>query len=252
MKPPSPPFEPPLAMSVALPASPSNRFSPLNASLTVAPLVITVALPAVEPASKTVNPPPVPLTVPPALVKVALPPVAASLNITMPNALVKVALPAVELPKNRTSTLLVTLASPAVEVAPNFKPALLVKLALPAVALSPKVMSPVLVKAVKLPAVALFVEFITVGPETKFWTTPELFVMPAPLMVNAKKGLVIVNALAPGLNTMALTSVVCEMTGRFTLEVPNVAVSAGPLGGPLAIQLAALFQSVLAGVAFQV
>jgi hypothetical protein len=170
----------------------------------------------------------------------------------MPNALVKVALPAVELPKKRISTLLVTVALPAVEVAPNFKAALLVKLALPAVALSPKVMSPVLVKSVKLPAVALPKKFITVGPETKFWVIPELFVMPTPLMVKAKKGLVIVNALAPGLNTMPLTSVVAEMTGRFILEVANVAVSAGPLGGPLATQLAALFQSVLAAVAFQV
>ena len=140
-----------------------------------------------------------------------------------------------------------TVALPAVEVAPNFKPALLVKLALPAVALSPKVMSPVLVKCVKLPAVALFRKFITVGPETKFWVIPELFVMPTPLMVNEKKGLVIVNALAPGLNTMPLTSVVAEMTGRLILEVANVAVSAGPLGGPLATQLAAVFQSVLAG-----
>src|SRR5262249_4741453 len=240
MKPPSPPFEPPLAMSVALPASPSNKFSPLNASLTVAPLLITVALPAVEPASKTVNPPPVPLTVPPALTKVALAAVASSLKMTMPNALVKVALPAVELPKKRASTLLVTVALPAVEVAPNFKPALLVKLALPAVALSPKVMSPVLVKAVKLPAVALFRKFITVGPETKIWVIPELFVMPTPLMVKSKKGLEIVNALAPGLNTMPLTSVgPSAMTGRLILEVANVAVSADPLGGPPAVQLAA-------------
>jgi len=76
--------------------------------------------------------------------------------------------------------------------------------------------------------------------------------MPTPLMVKSKKGLVIVNALAPELNTMPLTSVVCEMTGRLILEVANVAVSTGPLGGPLAIQLTALFQSVLAGVAFQV
>ena len=67
---------------------------------------------------------------------------------------------------------------------------------------------------------------------TKFWMIPELFVMPTPLMVNVGKttGLVIVNALAPGLNTMPLTSVVDEMTGRLILEVANVAVSAGPLG----------------------
>ena len=82
--------------------------------------------------------------------------------------------------------------------------------------------------------------------------SPELFVMPTPLMVNEKKGLVIVNALAPGLNTMPLTSVVPEMTGRLILEVANVAVFVEPLGGPPAVQLAALFQSVLAGPANQV
>jgi hypothetical protein len=110
----------------------------------------------------------------------------------------------------------------------------------------------VLVKCVKLPAVALFKKSITVGPETKFWVIAELFVMPTPLMVNEKKGLVIVNALAPGLNTMPLTSVGAAMMGRLLLEVAKVAVSAGPLGGPLAIQLAALFQFVSTGVAFQV
>jgi len=36
------------------------------------------------------------------------------------------------------------------------------------------------------------------------------------------------------------------------LEVANVAVSAGPLGGPPVIQLAALFQFTSAGLAFQV
>ncbi len=76
--------------------------------------------------------------------------------------------------------------------------------------------------------------------------------MPTPLMVNAKKGLEIVNALAPGLNTMPLTSVVCETTGRLILEVANVAVSAGPLGGRPAVQSTALFQSVLAGLSSQV
>src|SRR6187399_1182212 len=81
--------------------------------------------------------------------------------------------------------------------------------------------------------------------------TPELFVMPAPLMVNAKKRLVIVNALAPGLNTMPLTSVGAPISG-FILEVANLAVSAGPLGGPPAVQLAALFQFISTGVALQV
>jgi len=77
--------------------------------------------------------------------------------------------------------------------------------------------------------------------------------MPTPLMVKSKKGLEIVNALAPGLNTMPLTSVgPSAMTGRLILEVANVAVSADPLGGPPAVQLAALLKSVLTGLASQV
>ena len=85
---------------------------------------------------------------------------------------------------------------------------------------------------------------------------PELFVMPTPLML--KKGLdpmglaVIVNALAPALNTMPLTSVLSERETPLILENAKVAVSAGLLGGPPAVQLAAVFQSPVAGVASQV
>jgi hypothetical protein len=42
------------------------------------------------------------------------------------------------------------------------------------------------------------------------------------------------------------------MTGRLILEVANVAVSAEPLGTVAGVQLLAVFQSILAGVAFQV
>ena len=62
----------------------------------------------------------------------------------------------------------------------------------------------------------------------------------------------IVNALAPGLNTMPLTSVVTAMKGRLILEVANVAVSAGPFGTVAGVQLVAVIQSPVAGVAFQV
>src|SRR5204863_7147676 len=62
----------------------------------------------------------------------------------------------------------------------------------------------------------------------------------------------IVNALAPALNTMPLTSVVALGTERETpvmLEVANVAMSDGPLGGPPAVQFVAVFQSPVAGLA---
>ena len=77
--------------------------------------------------------------------------------------------------------------------------------------------------------------------------------MPTPLMVNVNAGLaVIVNALAPELNTMPLTSVFDEMETPVILEDANVAVSAGPLGGPPAVQFAGVFQSPVAGLASQV
>ena len=163
----------------------------MNASLTVAPLVVTVALPAVEPALKDRESATCPADCAASVGKGShCPRWLSSLKYYDAECVGKGShCLRSSCHKNRTSALLVTVALPAVEVAPNFKAALLVKLALPAVALSPKVMSPVLVKSVKLPAVALFRKFITVGPETKFWVIPELFVMPTPLMVNEKKGL---------------------------------------------------------------
>ena len=144
------------------------------------------------------------------------------------------------------------MALPAVEVAPNFKAALLVKLALPAVALSPKVMSPVLVKCVKLPAVALFRKFITVGPETKFWMIPELFVMPTPLMVNDEEG--------AGDRERARARVEHDAVDLRSRRDDGASYIGGrercrvrrPIGRATGIQLVALFQSVLAGLAFQV
>ena len=80
-----------------------------------------------------------------------------------------------------------------------------------------------------------------------------MFVMPTPLRVSANVGLaVIVNALAPGLNTTPFTSVAAEMETPVIVEVANVAVSADPLGGPPAVQLPAVFQSPVAGLAFHV
>src|SRR5438067_10071445 len=88
----------------------------------------------------------------------------------------------------------------------------------------------------------------------KFCTIPELFVMPTPLMVNvgAPSGKSIVNALALGLNTMPLTSISVVTKTSVWLERTNVAVSAGPLGTVLGVQLLAVFQSLVTGLAFQV
>ena len=138
-----------------------------------------------------------------------------------------------------STLLLVKVASPAVAVLVKFKKALLVKVALSAVEVLPKVMVPKLVKSVKLPAVALLRNIICAAPRltTKCCTIPELFVMPTPLMVisGTPAGLLaIVNALAPGLNTMPLTSTLNAMSMLVRLEDPNVAVSPGAVrDGPL-------------------
>ena len=73
---------------------------------------------------------------------------------------------------------------------------------------------------------------------------PELFVVPLPLIVSVRLGLiVIVNALAPGLNKMVSTSVFAEKDSAVIVERLNVAVSVNPLGGPPAVQFPAEFQS---------
>ena len=200
------------------------------------------------------------LTALPGLIKVPLPAVAASAgaspNSMSPPELVKVPLPAVEVPSKKITTLLVKVASSAVEVLVKVIKPLLVKVAFPAVELPPKVML-VVVKAVKLPAVALLRKRICApaSSKAKFCTIPELFVMPAPLMVNVGEvpsAFMIVNALAPGLNTMPLSSALNAMKGRVLLEEANVAVSAGPFGTVVGVQLVAVNQSPVAGLAFQV
>jgi hypothetical protein len=123
------------------------------------------------------------------------------------------------------------------------------------------VMAASLVMAAPLPAVALLTNCIPpLLPDpstavTKFWAIPELFVIPTPLMSKTTPGLaVVVNALAPPLNTIPLTSVngPPETEMPIMLEDANVAVSADPLGGPPAVQLAAVFQSPVAGFVNQV
>src|ERR1043166_726561 len=85
------------------------------------------------------------------------------------------------------------------------------------------------------------------------WTTPELFVMPVPLTLSRKLGgVVMLNALAPGSKAMPFTSTLDESDISVMFEAANVAVSLGPFGTVLGIQLAAVFQSPLIGSSCQV
>ena len=77
--------------------------------------------------------------------------------------------------------------------------------------------------------------------------------MPAPLMVSVTPGvLLMVKASAPGLKTMPSTSTRAEIKTSVTLEEAKVAVSAGPFGTVFGVQFAAVFQSPLVGLRFQV
>jgi hypothetical protein len=74
-----------------------------------------------------------------------------------------------------------------------------------------------------------------------------------PLMVSVSMGLgVIVNALAPGLNTIPFTSVLAEREMLVVLDVANVAVSDELSGMVDGVQLLAVFQSPEPGLVFHV
>jgi hypothetical protein len=60
------------------------------------------------------------------------------------------------------------------------------------------------------------------------------------------------NASATGLKTIPSTSTGAERETSVIFEASNVAVSSGPLGTVLGVQLAAVFQSPLVGLRFQV
>jgi len=114
------------------------------------------------------------------------------------------------------------------------------------------------VVTVAVPAVALFWNVSVPKPPTpltptaKFWEAAELLVTPTPLIVNANELSVIVNALAPELNTMLFSCIWLERDTPVMLDVTNVAISVGELGMVAGIQLAAVFQSPVAGAAFHV
>ena len=88
---------------------------------------------------------------------------------------------------------------------------------------------------------------------TRFCILPELFVIPVPLIVKLEPGLgLIVNALAPALKMIPFTSAVAESEIAVMLEAAKVARSAGALGTVAGVQFAAVFQSPLVGLRFQV
>ena len=86
---------------------------------------------------------------------------------------------------------------------------------------------------------------------TKFWVTFELepFVIPTPLMVKMRAGLVTMPKEVddPGLKTTPFTSVLAESETEVRSDTLKVAVSAAPLGTVPALQFPAAFQSPLAG-----
>ena len=59
-------------------------------------------------------------------------------------------------------------------------------------------------------------------------------------------------ALAPGLKTIRSSSIPSEIEIAVILETPKLAISVGPLGTVGGVQLAAVFQSPLLGLRFQV
>jgi hypothetical protein len=130
------------------------------------------------------------------------------------------------------------------------RPPSMVKAPLPADELCKNWINPLTVKAVERPADAALRKSIL---PTTFCVIPELLVMPTPLMVSLNVGVaVMVNALAPALNTMPFTSVLAERETPVVFETANVAVSGWPLGTVGGVQFAAVFQSPEVGFAFHV
>src|SRR5438552_510814 len=125
--------------------------------------------------------------------------------------------------------------------------------------------APKTVRTVPSPALVAFTNSIvplrelTEGATVSFCVTPELLVIPVPLIVNVipvesgSGSAVMLNLLAPGLKTIAATSVVsAENVRSVILELAKVATSAGPFGTVSGVQFTAVFQSPFVGLRFQV
>src|SRR5439155_12468578 len=123
---------------------------------------------------------------------------------------------------------------------------------------APLTVPPLLVNIVEVPAVALLVK--TISPNSPFAPTvvmkccvlPELFVMPVPLILSVKGALAVMvyGFVAAAVKVMPLTSVFAEIETLVVFDRANVAMSAGPLGTPIGVQLAAVFQSPEVGLRF--
>lgn len=84
---------------------------------------------------------------------------------------------------------------------------------------------------------------------------PELFVMPAPVMFKSVSSLVPianVKGLAPAPKLKAFTSSSVESEIAVVFETAKVATSSGPFGTIAGVQFAAVFQSPVVGLRFQV
>src|SRR5262245_43721585 len=130
---------------------------------------------------------------------------------------------------------------------------------------APLVSEPKTVRTVPSPALAAFTNSIipllppTEGATVRFCVTPELLLIPGPLMVNVTPvetgsgSAVMLKLLAPGLNTISATSVItAENLRPVTLDPAKVATSVGPFGTVAGVQLTAVFQSPVVGLRFQV
>src|SRR5438128_1912487 len=82
---------------------------------------------------------------------------------------------------------------------------------------------------------------------------PELFSIPLPMIDRLPPvPMLMVNALALELNFMLSTRTNSRVETSVTLETSKVAISLGPFGTVGGIQFAAVFQSLLMGLRFQV
>ena len=89
---------------------------------------------------------------------------------------------------------------------------------------------------------------------TKFWVTPELLMIPAPLRSRVVFGemVIVYGEVAFSVKVIVPTSVLAESEGLSTLERSKTAAAPEPLGTAAGFQLAAVFQSDEPGLGSQV
>jgi len=196
------------------------------------PLLVIVALPAVEVLSNSVVPPP-PAELPGLLTNIAVAAVEDD-----PSKLTEPPKPFVAVPP-----LSVKVALPALEEVPSKN----IALELPPVLLAPFTVYRVIVPAVDVfPSKKMKLAFPAISAATKPWATPELLVMPGPWMVRLWLGaIVMLNGLvAAALKIISLTWTLEEIPTAVKLFAKlNVATSPEPFGTVFGAQCVAVFQS---------